>query len=290
MSLRLRADRDVTAADDGPDAFRRLLGRLGVADVLAIIVVGLVLVSVVAPGLLTPYDPLEPDDANALAAPSVAHWFGTDSLGRDLLSRVIHGTGRTLLGSAVAVLIGLGAGTVLGLVAASFGGLVDAVISRIVDVLLSIPGLLLAMVVVVALGFGTLNAAVAVGISSIAAFTRIMRSEVLTVKDLPFVEASHHLGGSRAYVLAKHVFPNSYSAVLSLTALQFGLAIIWISSLSFLGYGAPPPDPEWGLLVSEGRQYVVSSPWLVVVPGLVIAVTVLAISRLSQLTRERTTA
>lgn len=291
MSIRIQQERPGAVHDPGaPSGLQRLAARLGAADVLAIVVVALVLLSVVAPGLLAPYDPLEPDDANALAAPSAAHWFGTDSLGRDLLSRVIHGTGRTLLGSAVAVFIGLGVGTILGLVAASFGGIVDAVISRIVDVLLSIPGLLLAMVVVVALGFGTLNAAVAVGISSIAAFTRIMRSEVLTVKDLPFVEASHHLGGSRAYVLAKHVFPNSYSAVLSLTALQFGLAIIWISSLSFLGYGAPPPDPEWGLLVSEGRQYVVSSPWLVVVPGLVIALTVLSISRLSQLTRERTTA
>ncbi|MGK9148756.1 ABC transporter permease [Plantibacter flavus] len=291
MSVDLRTEHhDVDGATAEPRALGRFLSRLGVADVLAVVVVGLVLLAVVAPGLLAPFDPLEPDDANALAAPSPAHWFGTDYLGRDLLSRVIHGTGRTLLGSAVAVFIGLGVGTVLGLVAASLGGVVDAVISRIVDVLLSIPGLLLAMVVVVALGFGTLNAAVAVGISSIAAFTRIMRSEVLTVKDLPFVEASHHLGGSRAYVLAKHIFPNSYSAVLSLTALQFGLAIIWISSLSFLGYGAPPPDPEWGLLVSEGRQYVVSSPWLVVVPGLVIAVTVLSISRLSQLTRERTAA
>lgn len=279
---------DAARRDPGP--LRRLLARLGPGDALAILVLALVLVAVIAPGLLSPYDPLAPDDANALAAPSAAHWFGTDYLGRDLLSRIVHGTGRTLLGSAVAVLIGLGVGTLLGLVAASFGGVVDAVISRIVDVLLSIPGLLLAMVVIVALGFGTLNAAVAVGISSIAAFTRIMRSEVLTVKDLPFVEASHHLGGSRLYVLVRHVLPNSYSAVLSLTALQFGLAIIWISGLSFLGYGAPPPEPEWGLLVSEGRQYVVSSPWLVVVPGLVIAVTVLAISRLSQLSRGRTAA
>lgn len=272
-----------------PSAASRL-ARFAPLDYAALAVVVLIALAVVAPGLLTPFDPLEGDDTAVLAAPSATHWFGTDYLGRDLLSRVVYGTSRTLLGSALAVLIALAAGSVLGLVAASFGGWVDALISRLVDVLLSIPGLLLSMVVVVSLGFGALNAAVAVGIASVAAFTRLMRSEVLTVKDLPFVEASHHLGGSRAYVLAKHVFPNSYSAVLSLTALQFGLAIIWISSLSFLGYGAPPPDPEWGLLVSEGRQYVVSSPWLVVVPGLVIAVTVLAISRLSRLTRERTTA
>jgi peptide/nickel transport system permease protein len=265
---------------------RRAGPRLGALDYAAIAVVLLIVVAVVAPGLLTPFDPLAGDESAILAAPGPVHWFGTDYLGRDLLSRVVHGTARTLLGSALAVVIALGAGTVLGLVAASLGGWVDALISRLVDVLLSVPGLLLSMVVVVALGFGALNAAVAVGIASIAAFTRLMRSEVLTVKDLPFVEASHHLGGSRTAVLVRHVLPNASSAVLSLTALQFGLSIIWISSLSFLGYGAPPPLPEWGLLVSEGREYVVSSPWLVVVPGLVIAISVLAISRLSRLVSE----
>lgn len=283
-------------AADGPGArrdeprspargIRSLVHRLGVADYLALVVALLVVLAVVAPWLLTPFDPLAGDGDAILEPPTAAHWFGTDYLGRDLLSRVVYGTSRTLLGSAVAVVIGLGVGSLLGLVAAYFGGWVDAVISRAVDVLLSIPGLLLSMVVVVALGFGTLNAAVAVGISSIAAFTRLMRSEVLTVKDLPFVEASHHLGGRRLSVLLRHILPNSYGAVLSLTGLQFALSIIWISSLSFLGYGAPPPEPEWGLLVSEGREYVVSSPWLVLVPGFVIAVTVLAITRLSRLAK-----
>ena len=194
---------------------------------------------------------------------------------------------RTFVGSAVAVVIGLGVGTVLGLVAAYFTGAVDTVISRFVDVLLSIPGLLLAMVIVVSLGFGTFNAAIAVGVASVAVFTRLMRSEVLTVKGLPFVEASHHLGGSTWYVLRKHIFPNSYGSVLSLTALQFGLAILWVSALSFLGYGAPPPKPEWGLLISEGRDYVVSSPWLVFAPGIFITGSVLAFSRLGLLVKER---
>ncbi|MCU1560007.1 ABC transporter permease [Mycetocola sp.] len=270
-------------------SFRAFLARLEPVDYLALAVVALVLLALLAPRILSPYDPLVGDDASILTAPSLSHWFGTDYLGRDLLSRIVHGTGRTLLGSAVAVVIGLGVGTILGLLAAYFGGLTDAIISRLVDVLLSIPGLLLSMVVVVALGFGALNAAVAVGIASIAAFTRIMRSEVLTVKGLPFVEASHHLGGKRLYVLARHIFPNSYSSVLALTGLQFGISIIWISSLSFLGYGAPPPQPEWGLLVSEGREYVVSSPWLVVLPGLVIAVTVFSISRLSRVLKEGNT-
>lgn len=268
-------------------ALRRVVTGLGAADALAIVFVLLLLVATAAPWLLTPFGPLEPDEANVLAAPSWLHPFGTDYLGRDLLSRIVHGTSRTFFGSAVAVLIGLGGGIVLGLLAATLGGIADAVISRLVDVLLSIPGLLLAMVVVVSLGFGTLNAAIAVGVSTVAMFTRLMRSEVLTIKGLPFVEASHHLGASRTSVLLRHVLPNSTAAVLSLTALQFGNAILWISALSFLGYGAPPPQPEWGLLVAEGRDYMVSSPWLVLIPGVVITVTVVAISRISQIVKAR---
>ncbi len=268
-------------------AAARLVRGLGVLDWAALLLVLALLLATAVPGLLTPYDPLIADEDAVLAAPSWLHPFGTDYLGRDLLARVVHGTARTFFGSAVAVLIGLGAGTVLGLVAAYFGGVADAVISRIVDVLLSIPGLLLSMVVVVSLGFGTLNAAIAVGVSSVAVFTRLMRAEVLTVKNLTFSEASRHLGASRVSVLRRHIFPNSYTAVLSLTALQFGNAILWISALSFLGYGAPPPQPEWGLLVSEGREYIVSSPWLVFLPGVVITLSVLAISRVSQIVKER---
>ncbi len=281
------AERPAPAPLRPRNAARRLLTGLAPVDVVALAFVLLLLVATFAPGLLTPYDPLDPDEAAVLAGPSWAHPLGTDYLGRDLLSRIVHGTSRTFLGSSVAVLIGLGSGVVLGLLAATLGGVVDAVISRVVDVLLSVPGLLLAMVVVVSLGFGTLNAAVAVGISTVAMFTRLMRSEVLTIKGLPFVEASHHLGARRGSVLARHVLPNSTAAVLSLTALQFGNAILWISALSFLGYGAPPPQPEWGLLVAEGRDYMVSSPWLVLVPGVVITAAGVAISRISQIVKAR---
>lgn len=245
------------------------------------------LIAVLGPGLLTPDKPLAPNANAILKGSSLAHPLGTDYLGRDLWSRVVYGTGRTLLGSAVAVLVGLGGGTILGLLAAYFTGFVDSVISRFVEVLLSIPGLLLMMVIVVALGFGELNAAIAVGIASIAVFTRLMRSEVLTVKGLPFVEASHHLGGSQWQVLRRHIFPNSYGAVLSLMALQFGLAILWIAGLSFLGFGAPPPAPQWGLMISEGRNYMVSSPWMVLAPGIAITLSVLAFSRLGQIIKER---
>ncbi len=259
------------------------LHHVPVGDTLAVGLLGLIGVAIVAPGLLTPYDPLVPDPSVTLQSLSWAHPFGTDYLGRDLLARVIYGTRRTIAGSLAAVLIGLASGMLLGLLAAYFGKVVDALIGRLIDVLLSIPGLLLSMVIVVSLGFGTLNAAIAVGISSVAVFTRLMRSEVLTVKELGFVEASRHLGESRWNILMRHVVPNAYASVLSLTALQFGSAILWISSLNFLGYGAAPPEPEWGLLVAEGREYMVSSPWMVLLPGTVVVLSVLAISHASHM-------
>ncbi|MBO0895378.1 ABC transporter permease [Arthrobacter sunyaminii] len=278
-----------TTANTTTGATRRIAGWLagtGTADRLALGFLVLLFAAVAAPQLLTPFDPLEASPGQTLLAPGSTHPFGTDYLGRDLLARVIHGAGQTLGASVVAVTIGLGAGSILGLLAAYFGSWVDVAVSRLVDVLLSIPGLLLSMVVVVALGFGTLNAAIAVGIASVATFARLMRSEVLTVRNLTFVEAAHHIGARPATVLFRHVLPNSYTAVLSMTALQFGSAILWIAALSFLGYGTPPPHPEWGLLVSEGREYIVSSPWLTLLPGLVIVLTVLSISRLSTLLRD----
>lgn len=263
---------------------RRVPAHLSVArlgDTAAVLFLALLGVAVVSPGVLAPGSPYEVSGVGVLQSPSSTAWFGTDYLGRDLLSRVVFGSQQTLFGASVAVLVGLSIGSTLGLLAAYFGGILDSVISRIVDVLLSIPGLLLAMVVIVALGFGTLNAAVAVGIASVATFARLMRSEVLRVRSLPFVEAARHLGVRPGRLLVRHILPSSYGPVLSMTALQFGAAILWITALSFLGFGAPPPQPEWGLLVSEGREYLASSWWMTVLPGVVIVVTVLAISRIA---------
>jgi peptide/nickel transport system permease protein len=255
-------------------------------DVLAFAWVFVLLVFVLFPGVVTSHGPLEEVGKSFLPA-SADHWLGTDYLGRDLYSRIVFGTSRTLAGSLIAVFIGLAAGVVLGLLGAYFGRLTDTVIGRIVDALLSVPGLLLSMVVVVALGFGQFSAAVAVGVANIATFTRLMRSEVLTVRNLPFVEAASHLGAGRFRVLTRHVLPNSYGSVLALSALQFGSAILWIAALSYLGYGAAPPEPEWGRLVSEGRKYIVASPGLLIFPAATIVFSVLAISRISQFVRRR---
>ncbi|WP_350347907.1 ABC transporter permease [Agromyces sp. G08B096] len=249
--------------------------------VLAWLVVAIAVAWALVPWLFTAADPISGVPAEKLQAPSLAHLFGTDAIGRDLYARVVHGAVHSLSGAFVAVTVGLVGGTLLGVAAGSLGGAVDAVVGRIVDVLLSVPGLLLSLSIIILLGFGTVNAAIAVGIGSIAAFTRLARSEVVRVRQADYVEAAIGSGARLPAVLFRHVLPNSLTAVVGLAALQFGSAILAISTLGFLGYGAPPPTPEWGLLISEGRNYVATSWWLTVLPGLVVVAVVLAANRLS---------
>ena len=249
---------------------------------VAIAVVAVAVLWAAVPWLFTGYDPVDGVAADKLLPPSARHWFGTDAIGRDLYSRVVHGAVHSLAGALIAVTVGLAAGTVLGVVAGSVGGILDDVLMRVVDVLLSIPGLLLSLSVIILLGFGTVNAAIAVGIGSIASFARLARSEVVRVRRSDYVEAAFGSGGTFWAVLRRHVLPNSLTAVVGLAALQFGTAILAISTLGFLGYGAPPPTPEWGLLIAEGRNYVATAWWLTTLPGLVVLVVVLSANRISQ--------
>jgi len=172
-------------------------------------------------------------------------------------------------------------GTFLGLIAGSTGGRVDDGIMRIVDVLLSVPALLLSLAIIIILGFGTINAAIAVGVASIASFARLVRSEVVRVRRSEYVEAAFGSGGRFWQVLWRHVLPNSLTSVIAMAALQFGSAILSISTLGFLGYGAPPPTPEWGLLIAEGRNYISTAWWLTTVPGVVVVLVVLSANRIS---------
>ncbi|WP_433598623.1 ABC transporter permease [Nocardia sp. CA-135953] len=234
------------------------------------------------PSVFAGGDPLTGVPAQKFQAPSARHWFGTDNLGRDLYTRMVHGAGLSLTATLSAVAIALIAGSILGLLSGSLGGFVDTVIMRFVDVLLSIPSLLLSLALVTALGFGTRNVAVAVGVSLIANFARVMRSEVLRVRQAPYVEAAHASGVRWYMVLARHVLPNSYQPVLALAAVEFGLAVLSVSALSFLGYGAKPPAPEWGSLISEGRNFLATAWWMTTLPGLVIIVVVLSAQRLGR--------
>ncbi|MFK4788315.1 ABC transporter permease [Microbacterium sp. ZW T5_56] len=249
--------------------------------ILAWLVIAVVVVWAVAPWWLAPSGPYDPV-SGGLTGPSAAHPFGTDQVGRDQLARVIFGARESLLGAGIAVTIGLGLGVLLGAISGSVGGVVDTTIMRIVDVLLAVPGLLLALTLVALLGTGTINTAIAVGIGSIAGFARLVRSEVVTVRETEYVEAAYSSGGSFFTVLFRHILPNSLLPVLALFALQFGGAILALSTLGFLGYGVQPPDPEWGMIIAQGRNLLSSAPWVTAFPGLVILLVVLSSNRISQ--------
>ena len=178
--------------------------------------------------------------------------------------------------------MGLIVGTLTGVIAGALAGRVESVLMRLVDVLLSIPSLLLSLTVIILLGFGTVNAAIAVGVASVASFARLSRGEVVRIRHTDYVEAARGSGGTFLAVLWRHILPNSLTAVLAFATLQFGQAILALSTLSFLGYGTPPPVPEWGLLIAEGRNYLSTAWWLTTFPGVVVVVVVLAVNRISR--------
>ncbi|MFB9954543.1 ABC transporter permease [Cellulomonas denverensis] len=244
------------------------------------------ILSALAPGWFTSADPYATAPADKLLPPSAAHLFGTDELGRDLFSRVLHGGALTIQATALAIGIALVGGLGLGVLSGFVGGWVDAAVMRVVDVLLAIPGLLLALAIVTAVGFGTVPVAVAVGIGIIPGFARTTRAEVLRIKTLPYVEAARTGGGSWGRVLLRHVLPNSWGPVAVLAVLDFGAAIIAVAALSFLGFGAQPPAAEWGTLISSGRNYLVTSPWLSLLPGLFVGLLVLALNHLARTVEE----
>lgn len=233
------------------------------------------------PELFSRADPLLAGPSQALQAPSARHWFGTDHLGRDLYARCVHGAALSLQATSIAVLIALLVGSLLGGIAGWFGGLADRALAVLVEVLMAIPALLLAMAIVTALGFGTLEIAVAVGLSSVAIFARLARGEVLRWRSRSFVEAAQVAGVGSWCNLWRHVLPHAAGPLLALAALEFASAVLAVSALSFLGFGAPPPQPEWGLLIAEGRNYMVVAWWYTTLPGLVVAAVVLATHQLA---------
>ncbi|MEU9021181.1 ABC transporter permease [Actinomadura sp. NPDC048394] len=250
--------------------------------VLSVLVIAAVVLASFWPGLFTSRDPLTGVPAQAFRAPGAAHWFGTDELGRDVYARVVHGAALSLKATLIAVAVSFAAGGLLGLLAGFAGRWIDDVLMRFVDVLLSIPALFLSLALVTALGYGTVKVAVAVGVASVATFARVMRSEVLRVRQAVFVEAARSCGTRWYAVLGRHVLPNAIGPVLVLATLDFGTAVLAVSSLSFLGYGAAPPAPEWGTLISDGRNYLANAWWMTALPGLTIAATVLATNRIAR--------
>lgn len=244
----------------------------------------IVLVCVFAP-LLTSVDPRVQDLTQRLLPPSGEHWLGTDEFGRDLFARILYGGRLSLLIGAVSVTIGLVVGGTLGLVAAFYSKL-DGLIMRVMDVLLSFPRLLLAIAIVAALGPGLSKAMLAVGIGTIPIFARLMRSTVITVRELDYVAAARVHGASDRRILSKYVVPNSMTPVTVYATLNFGQAVLIAAILSFLGFGVQPPSPEWGAIVNAGRSYLQAAPHLTMVPGMAIFLVVFCLNVLGDRLRD----
>ena len=258
----------------------RLLRQPGF--VLSLIVLAVVATAIVAPSLLATHDPFASVPKERLLPPSAEHFFGTDNLGRDVYSRVVHGAALSIVSAALAVLVGVVVGGLVGLTSGFLGGPVDFAVMRVVDVLVAIPGILLALIVVASLGFGPISIGLGVGLGAAGSFARVMRSQVIKVRGAEYVEAARTLGARMPAVIFRHVLPNAARPVIAFAALELGTAILGVSALTFLGFGAPPPAPEWGALSSAGRDFVAAQPWLSIIPGLVILVVVLAVNRVAR--------
>lgn len=238
------------------------------------IIIALVLTAATA-NYISPYDPNHIDSINRLEPPSFAHPFGTDSLGRDLLSRVIHGARISL--AVGFVIVGLAAitGSILGLIAGYFGGRIGEAIMRTTDVFMAFPYLVLAMAVVAALGPSLLNAMLAMVVVWWPMYARLMYSEVIVTKKMLYIEAAKSIGVKKGRMLFRHILPNSLTAILIQGTLDFGTAIMYSAALSFIGLGAQPPIPEWGAIISDSRHYLMFAWWYSTFPGLAIFTTVL---------------
>ena len=260
------------------EAGSRLLRNPGaVAGITALAL--LLLVALSAPWI-TAYDPVRMAPAERLQAPNAAHWFGTDSFGRDIYTRVVYGARVSLQVGFVAVAIALGLGATLGMIAGYAGGRVEGLIMRLVDVTLAFPGILLALAIIAILGPDLVNAMIAVGISASPTYARVARGSVKQTKELPYIEAAVQSGARAWRIVVFHVLPNVIAPIVVVATLGIGQAIIAGASLSFLGLGARPPTAEWGLMLSEGRHYLRHAWWIATFPGIAIMITVLSVNLL----------
>ena len=267
------------AADSpGRRALRRLLRR-GTA-VFGLAVVAGVIVLALCAAWIAPYDPLQTSFSMVRKAPGSAHWFGTDEVGRDLLSRVIWGTRASLSAGVISVSIALGIGVPLGMLAGYLGGLLDALISRVTDAMLACPFLILAIALAAFIGPSLGNAMIAIGITATPIFIRLSRGQVLVVKSEDYVEAARAVGNPPHRILVRHILPNILPPVIVQGTLAVAAAIIAEASLSFLGLGQQPPAPSWGSMLNTAQRFLTQAPWLAVFPGAAIFVTVLAFNLL----------
>jgi peptide/nickel transport system permease protein len=255
-------------------------GRIGGSFLIILIFVAL------AAPALTPYDPIRMSPTEALEPPSLKNLAGTDRLGRDIMTRIMYGTRISLQMGFISVSIALVLGSLMGLAAGYFGGWVDNIINCLTNVLLALPGVLLALVILATLGPGLGNVMIAVGISAVPSYIRVVRASVFSVKASDYVEAARALGSTDTRIIFRHITPNIMAPVIVLATLGFATAILIGASVSYLGLGSSPPTPEWGVMVSEGRNQLQRAWWLSTMPGLAIMLTVIALNLLGDSLRD----
>ncbi len=258
------------------DIMLGLLRNKGALAGLTILVL-MVLAAIFAP-LITRYDPIVIDPPQRTQPPSRDHLLGTDAFGRDIYTRVVYGARISLPVGLVAVSIAATVGAILGLIAGYYGRWADGIIMRIIDIMLAFPNIMLALVIVAILGPSIRNVMIAVGIGEIPRYTRLIRGQVLSARELLYVEAAKVIGVPTSKIMYRHILPNVVSPVIVLGTLSVGSAILAAAGLSFLGLGAQPPRPEWGSMLADGRQFLSSHWWVATMPGIAIALTVLSIN------------
>lgn len=261
-----------------PSIFRRLLRSKSaiIGSMIVLIMIGVA----VSAAVIAPYDPIKQSFKIQLQPPSPSHLLGTDEFGRDILSRIIYGSRWALLAGLLADSIALVLGVIIGVLGGFYGGKVDAVIVWVTDVMLAFPYLLLAMIVVAVFGPGLINAMIAIGIVYVPQYARLVRGTVLSLKEKEFIEAARCLGVPAYRIMFRHILPNCVAPIIVMATLAIGWAIVQTAGLSFLGLGAQPPTPEWGAMLSGGRNYMLSAWWIATFPGLAIVVTVIGFNLL----------
>jgi len=286
LKTRLRAVLGRVPVAPAPSARARTWRpRVSASIILPAIVIAFIILCAAAPAWVAPYAPSDMDDNAILAAPSWRHWMGTDQFGGDIATAIIFGARQSILVAFAAIMLGAAGGSVIGLIAGYAGGKADAVLMRLIDIWMSVPPLLLALIVAAALGGGFGSTVIAIASMIVPRFGRVIRARVIGVKILPFIAAARTMGAPWVWIVWRHVLPHTGSVILVLATLGVADSIIIGASLSFIGLGSNPDQPDWGYMMSEGRNYLTDAWWCATFPGLAITLLVVSVNLLGDALR-----